>query len=98
MKEADLQRTIRKHLMEKYGAQCIKHHGSMYSEAGTADILCALPPKGKYLAIEVKLPDKKPTKLQLLWLGKYKEVGAIVGVVTSIKDVDNLLENYLDNT
>lgn len=92
MKEADLQRAIKAHIKTKYGGECTKTHGNMFTEAGAADLICCLP-QGRYVALEVKLPKtkNKATPLQLAWLEKYKKVGATAGVVASIEDVDNLL-------
>ena len=87
-------RKIKQHLLTKYKAPCFKHHGSLYSEVGVADIIGCLPFQGgRMIALEVKTPKGKATLAQLNWIYKYKCAGAIAGVVRSIKDVDELIGN-----
>jgi hypothetical protein len=66
----------------------IKTHGSMYS-AGQPDLLGCY--QGRTLALEVKRPGGKPTKLQAAILKKWGAAGAITGVVTSVEEVEKLL-------
>lgn len=62
-----------------------KTHGSQYSRAGIPDLLvCA--PGGRFVALEVKRPGKKPTKLQEIELAHLKRAGAVAAVVTNPGD------------
>ena len=92
MKESVIVKQIKEHLQKKYQAQCFKHHGGIYSEAGVADLICVI--QSRFCAFECKRPGKKATPIQLLWMERYRQAGAIVGVVDSIESVDKLL---LDN-
>lgn len=72
-----------------------KSHGSAYS-SGWPDILGAH--RGRPLALEVKRPGGKATPLQLRELSRWREAGAIVGVVTSWEQVERFLEQRLDES
>lgn len=50
-----------KALLKKYGAWYFMPVQSGYGVAGVPDILCCLPPHGKFLAIETKAPGKLST-------------------------------------
>lgn len=93
MTEAVLQKKIREHIKNKYRGICIKYHGSIYSQAGVADLLCVIA--GRACAFEVKKKDGKVTKLQELFLKEWAEHGAITGVVRSCEDVDALLKKVM---
>jgi hypothetical protein len=67
----------------------VKTHGSVYS-AGQPDLLGCY--QGRTLALEVKRPGGRPTKLQLATLEKWRNAGAIAAVVRSVEDVRELLE------
>lgn len=47
--------------------------------------------KGRFLAIEVKRPGKKPTKAQECFIEKVKADGGIAGVATCPDDINRLL-------
>lgn len=58
------------------------------AQAGTSDIQGIRKKDGKMICLEVKLPGnlKTLTQLQSAYLDKMKSYGAITGVVTSIED------------
>ena len=64
-----------------------------YSGKGVADIVGCMP-DGRYLAIEVKCPGKKPTELQSIWLKEKSKVNAITMVAHSVEDVETFLKGY----
>ena len=104
MKEKHLQTQLIEYLTLK-GYKCINiNSGKIQTKqgyifqgapAGTSDIL-ACSPSGQFTALEIKLPKRKKlvTKLQQDFLDNIKERGGIAGVVTSIEDINELLEIY----
>ena len=70
--------------LRKHGAMVIKIHGDPYMPGGTPDLVgCA---SGRCFALEVKRPGEKPRALQVQQLEKWRKAGAVVGVVTSVKE------------
>lgn len=67
-----------------------KTHGGPFVHAGTPDILGSH--QGRALALEVKRPGRGATKLQGVMLARWRQAGAIAGVVTGVEDVRKLLE------
>ena len=47
--------------------------------------------EGRFVAIEVKLPGKNPTKQQKAFLDTVRQMGGIAGVARSTEDSDRLL-------
>lgn len=78
-KESVIVRAILEKLRAIPGCVVFKHHGSVYSKGGHADVYGVY--KGKAFFIEVKRPGERPTTLQLEFLRTVKEAGAIVGWV-----------------
>ena len=75
--------------LRKHGAMVIKIHGDPYMPRGTPDLIgCA---SGRCFALEVKRPGKKPRALQVQQLEKWGKAGAVVGVVTSVKEAVHLV-------
>lgn len=66
-------------------------HSSPFSK-GWPDVLGSL--SGRTLAFEVKQPGEKATDLQAAEQTKWCKSGAIVGVVTSVEDVQAILAGY----
>lgn len=66
-------------------------HSSPFSK-GWPDILGSL--RSVTLAFEVKQLGNGPTKLQEEELAKWFKAGAITGVVTSVADVDRIIDAY----
>jgi hypothetical protein len=48
--------------------------------------------RGKFLAIETKIPGKNPTPEQQLFIDMVNKHGGIAGVVRSVEDVQKLLQ------
>ena len=47
---------------------------------------------GRFVAVEVKLPGKKPTPVQQKFIDRVKYAGGIAGVVTSVDELIQLLK------
>jgi len=78
--------------LRAHGCKCIKTHGNQYSVKGNPDILGCCP-GGQMFALEVKIPggeapfyDHIETPKQHFELLAWKQAGARVGVVRSVKD------------
>ena len=88
MTEADIQRKIQSAIRLR-GGKCIKIHGGPYSVAGTPDLIGVLD--GRSFAVEVKRPGRRATAKQELELSAWGSQGWLVGVVTSVEEVMELL-------
>jgi Holliday junction resolvase len=82
MKEQDIQAKISKHL-KKLGAYVV-NVSSAYPN-GCPDLLICF--KGKFIAIEVKIPGKKARPLQQYQLDKIAESGGFSCVATCLEDL-----------
>lgn len=85
MTEAALVRRICRLLDDTEDCWYVKYHGSRYGRAGIPDLLVCLD--GVFLALEVKLPGKKTTKLQDRELDAIEHAGGFARVVQSVEDV-----------
>lgn len=90
MSEAALQRRIVKALLAE-GCWAGKVYASIYGQTGWPDILAIVPPHGRVLAIEVKLPGGKVTPLQEHTMAAMAAAGAVAGVARSIEEALGLL-------
>ena len=96
MKETDLYLKIESHLSKNFpGCKVIKIHGDQFMEVGIPDLIGCLPPNGKTIAIETKIRDNKPTKIQLYRLKQYKQAGAISFWCNSFEDYLQKLKESL---
>ena len=69
--------------LRRRGAMVIKIHGDPYMPGGTPDLIgCA---SGRCFVLEVKRPGEKRA-LQVQQLEKWRKAGAVVGVVTSVRE------------
>jgi Holliday junction resolvase len=91
MIEANLQRRIVQALRAE-GCWAGKVYASIYAQTGWPDILAIVPPHGRVLAIEVKLPGHKATPLQEWTLEEMRKVGAVAGVAESVEGALVMLE------
>lgn len=66
-----------------------KVHGSSFQRPGIPDILACKD--GRLYAFEVKTARGRVSKLQEHEMEKMRSVGATVGVVRSVEDVDTLI-------
>ena len=56
---------------------------------GTSDLICVVPPLGRFLGIEVKRPGYSPSDVrpdQTIWLAMVRRFGGITGVATSVEE------------
>ena len=88
-KEVTIQKNIIRYLKD-LGAWCLKVHGSPYQRAGVPDLLCCH--EGLFYAFEVKRPGARPTPLQAHELEQVQTAGGTAAVVTSVEDVQNIIE------
>jgi len=88
VREHSIIEAIKRHL-RKYGWICWKNHGSGYTEVGLPDIMAFR--NGVFMAIEAKRPGNKPTDMQLHWIERYKNQGAIAFVAYGVADVEREL-------
>ena len=82
MTEATIQHKIIEYL-KSIGGYPVKVVAATLS--GNPDIICCL--KGRFVAIEVKQPGKKPTALQKLKMERIAEAGGIAFTARSVSDV-----------
>lgn len=93
MKEKPVEKKIREYLKKTYNATVHKYHGSIYGERGHADIYGTLP-GGRAFYFEIKRPKGgKLTLLQELFLATEYSRGAVIGVVTSVEEVESIMKN-----
>jgi len=86
--EKSIVNSIIRYLNKQPNCYVIKTYGSIYS-AGQPDLLGCF--QGRTLALEVKRPGGKPTKLQMAMLKKWEAAGAIAAVVHSVEEVKEML-------
>ena len=97
MKENDLQKKIRDNLRINFGGKWMKIHGSIYQETGIPDLIGVC--KGKFFALEVKLPGKEATAsdMQKLQIKQIAENGGYATVVSSVADAITFVKRGLEN-
>ncbi len=66
-----------------------KEHGGPYGTSGVPDIICCY--KGRFLGLEVKLPDGRLTELQRRAIQKINDAGGIACRVESVEQVQNAI-------
>ncbi len=82
------------------GVMCMKHHVDFRAAfgrglgRGVADLICVVPPYGRFLAIEVKRPSTrgKLSKVQERWISVVRRFGGVAGVATSVDEAMALVE------
>jgi len=89
MTENGLRNRIMKYLDNVVECFVYKTMGTGQTKAGTPDLLICY--KGRFIAIELKVRDNKPTKLQEYRLKEIRNAGGIADVAYSIIDVKNIL-------
>lgn len=88
MTEQNLQAKIIKYLKS---INCYITKIIVSNRSGVPDLICCY--KGKFVAFEVKLPNKKPTKLQYYNIGMIQEAGGQAFVVTNLDEVKNFIQS-----
>ena len=90
-----LEQKIQKDIMDylrSIGALPFKQNQiGIYSEKGVPDILACYG--GYFVAIEVKIPGEKPTKIQQRFLGTIHKAGGQAICATSVSDVKILMDS-----
>ena len=76
----------------KEGGFLVKIHGgeNPFQQPGISDLLGVY--KGVPLALEVKQPGAKPTRIQAAFLRKWSAAGGVSAVVTSVYEVQGILD------
>lgn len=91
--ENKVQKDIQDYL-SSINAYRFKVHGDIFMRAGIPDIICCL--KGRFIGIEVKDGDNKPSSLQIAHGRQIKKAGGLFLVAYSVQEVKNFLsENNL---
>ncbi|QLH52766.1 MAG: hypothetical protein CH6_0069 [Candidatus Kapaibacterium sp.] len=91
MREKELQARIIR-LLKSNGAYVCKVNLS--SRNGVPDLLCCI--RGRFIGIEVKSKQNKPTPLQEFNLRKITQAGGVGVVVRNLKEVEDLLKQIGD--
>ncbi len=93
--KAELESTIKKRIRAalcEAGVLCWIHNVDNRNLAtglglGTADIICVVPPHGRFLGIETKRPrGSKISANQKAWLGVVRQFGGISGIATNVTE------------
>lgn len=94
MSETALVKKIRDWLVQN---RCLafKHHGSVWSYKGHADIYGCFP-DGKAFFLEVKAPGKKPEPHQAAFLKMASSYGAVTGWCDSVDGAKRLLGAHIN--
>ncbi len=56
---------------------------------GTSDLVCVVPPRGRFLGIEIKRPGYEPSRVsdnQRAWLAVVRQFGGMSGIATSVAE------------
>lgn len=77
-------------LLKARGAWYVKYHGHRAGRAGVPDILACF--RGRFIAIEVKQPTGRTTKLQDMELAALERAGAVTVIATSKEQVEEVLD------
>ena len=94
--ETKIVRAILKFIHEA-GGDGYHVHGSACQRAGEPDIDASYPYDGGWLhlKIEVKTSTGKATNLQIHRLGMYEVRGYVVGIVSSVAELEELLMKHI---
>lgn len=78
--------------LDSIGAYHIKTHGSMFSKAGTPDILACID--GCFVGIEVKQPGGVVSELQKAKIWMIKKAGGVAFVAYSLQEAQEYLKKF----
>lgn len=92
--ETEFGKAVRQRIESHYGGLARKVHGSSYGVAGDPDIDACI--NGRACKIELKMPGNEPTPVQMGRLRAWAKVGALSGWVTTLDELDELLEHVAD--
>lgn len=97
MTERDLQRRIVEFVRGRPGWWIVKYHqDGRYATAGTPDLLAVH--KGQFVAVEVKMPGRKPSKLQEAVLRRISQAGGVTAVIDSLDKARQLVLDIEEGT
>lgn len=61
---------------------------------GTSDIICVVPPRGRFLGVEVKRPGFSPSDVrpdQRAWINAVRKFGGVAGIATTVAEALDLV-------
>lgn len=92
--EQDIQTLIMNHIRSLGGLPIKQNQIGIYAQAGVPDIIACI--KGRFVAIEVKKPNKEPSAIQYAFLEAINRCGGIAFWADNLEDVKNKLkkENF----
>lgn len=90
MKEKILITKIKNYLKTVPDCFYWKEHGGYYGTAGIPDIIVCY--RGKFIALEVKSEDNKPTALQKVTISRILKAGGYALVVKNVEKVRQVIE------
>ena len=89
-KEQDIQASIMNYISSIGGLPVKFNNMGIYAKAGVSDILACI--KGRFVAIEVKRPGKKPSDLQERFLDAINTIGGVAFWADNLNDVKEKLK------
>ena len=89
-KEQDIQTCIMNYISSIGGLPIKFNNIGIYAKAGVSDILACI--KGRFVAIEVKKPGKKPTALQKQFIDAVNLIGGVAFWADNLNDVKEKLK------
>ena len=89
-KEQDIQTKIMNYISSIGGLPVKFNNIGIYAKAGVSDILACI--KGKFVAIEVKKPGGKPSKLQEQFINAVNSIGGFAFWADNLQDVKDKLK------
>ncbi len=93
MTEKSIKAAIQRYLKKK-GAWNLKIWGSGIGRTGIPDLLCCY--RGRFIALEVKVPGNTATKLQEYEINQIRAAGGIAAVVHSKDEVEAIIQDFED--
>lgn len=90
MSESELIKKIKAYLKTVDACFYWKEHGGQYGTAGIPDIIVCY--KGRFIGMEAKVGNNKPTPLQEYTIKSIVSAGGIASVVRSVDDVRKVME------
>ena len=89
-KEQDIHACIMNYISSIGGLPIKFNNIGIYAKAGVSDILACI--KGRFVAIEVKKPGKKPTALQKQFIDAVNLIGGVAFWADNLNDVKEKLK------
>lgn len=89
-KEQDIQTKIMDYISSIGGLPVKFNNIGIYAKAGVSDILACI--KGRFVAIEVKKPGNKPSKLQENFINGVNSIGGLAFWADNLDDVKEKLK------